>query len=41
MNNLKTNEARQSTNIPTKLIKGNSDTFGNFIFETLTTSFSA
>ena len=32
INNLKTNKATQSTDIPTKLIKENSDIFGDFIF---------
>ena len=32
MNNLKTNKATQSTDIPTKFIKENSDIFGDFIF---------
>ena len=32
MNTLKTNKATQSTDIPTKLIKENSDIFGDFIF---------
>ena len=32
INNLKTNKATQSTNIPTKLIKESSDIFGDFIF---------
>ena len=30
INNLKTNKATQSTDIPTKLIKENSDIFGDF-----------
>ena len=34
-NNLDTNKAIQNTNIPTKLIKENSDIFANFIFENL------
>ena len=33
INNLKTNKATQITDIPTKLIKENSDIFGDFIFE--------
>ena len=33
INNLKTNKATQSTGIPAKLIKENSDTFGDFIFD--------
>ena len=32
INNLKTNKATQSTDIPTKLIKKNSDIFGDFTF---------
>ena len=32
INNLNTNKATQSTDIPTKLIKENSDIFGDFIF---------
>ena len=32
INNLKTNKAAQSTDIPNKLIKENSDIFGAFIF---------
>ena len=32
INNFKTNKATQSTNIPTKPIKENSDIFGDFIF---------
>ena len=32
INNLKTNKATQSTNIPAKLIKESSDIFGDFIF---------
>ena len=32
-NNLKTNNATQSTDIPTKFVKENSDIFGDFIFE--------
>ena len=32
INNLKTNKATQNTDIPTKLIKENSDIFGDFIF---------
>ena len=32
INNLETNKATQSTDIPTKLIKENSDIFGDFIF---------
>ena len=32
INNLKTNKATQSTDIPTKLIRENSDIFGDFIF---------
>ena len=32
INNLKTNKATQNTDIPTKLIKNNSDIFGDFIF---------
>ena len=32
INNLKTNNATQSTDIPTKLINKNSDIFGDFIF---------
>ena len=35
INNLKTNKATQNTDIPTKLIKGNSDIFADFIFENL------
>ena len=31
-NNLKTNKATQSIDIPTKIIKKNSDIFGRFIF---------
>ena len=33
INNLKTNKAIQKTDIPTKLIKENSDIFGDFIFK--------
>ena len=40
INNLKTNKATQSTDIPTKLIKENSDIFGDFFLKTLTTPFS-
>ena len=32
INNLRANKAAQSTDIPTKLIKENSDIFGDFIF---------
>ena len=32
INNVKTNKATQITDIPTKLIKENSDIFGHFIF---------
>ena len=32
VNNLRTNKATQSTDIPTKPIKENSDIFGDFIF---------
>ena len=35
INNLKTNKATQNTDIPTKLIKENSDIFADFIFENL------
>ena len=35
LNNLDTNKAIQNTDIPTKLIKENSDIFANFIFENL------
>ena len=35
INNLKTNKATQNTDIPTKLIKENSDIFVDFIFENL------
>ena len=35
INNLKTNKATQNTDIPTKLIKENSDIFTDFIFENL------
>ena len=38
INNLKTNKATQSTDIPTKLIKENSDIFGDFIFENFNNS---
>ena len=31
-NNLKTNNATQSTDMPTKIVKENSDIFGDFIF---------
>ena len=37
---LKINKATQSTDIPTKLVKKNSDIFGDFIFENLTVSYS-
>ena len=41
INNLKTNKATQNTDIPTKLIKENSDIFGIFfLLKTLTTAFS-
>ena len=33
--NLKANKATQNTNIPTKLIKENSEIFADFIFENL------
>ena len=35
INNLKTNKATQNTDIPTKLIKENSDIFAAFVFENL------
>ena len=35
INNMKTNKATQNTDIPTKLIKENSDIFADFIFENL------
>ena len=35
LNNLNINEATQNTNIPTKIIKENSDIFGDFIFSNL------
>ena len=35
INNLKLNKATRSTGIPTKLIKENSDIFGDFIFENI------
>ena len=35
INNLKTNKATQNTDIPTKLIKENSDIFADCIFENL------
>ena len=35
INNLKTNKATQTTDIPNKLIKENSDIFADFIFENL------
>ena len=38
INNPKTNKVTESTDIPTKLIKGNSDKFGGFIFENLNNS---
>ena len=38
INNLKTNKATQSIDIPTKLIKKNSDIFGDFIFENFNNS---
>ena len=38
INNLKTNKATQSTDIPTELIKENSDIFGDFIFENFNNS---
>ena len=38
INNVKTNKATQSTDIPTKLIKENSDIFGDFIFENFNNS---
>ena len=38
INNLKTNKATQSTDIPTKLIKENSDIFGDFSFENFNNS---
>ena len=41
MNNLKTNKATRSTDIPTKLIKQNSDVFGDFwifVFENFSSS---
>ena len=38
INNLKTNKATQSTDIPTKLIKENSDIFGDLIFENFNNS---
>ena len=40
LNNLDTNKAIQNTDIPTKLIKENSDIFANFIFENLNYSIS-
>ena len=39
INDLKTNKATQSTNIPTKLIKENSDIFGVLCLETLMNAF--
>ena len=38
--NLKPNKATQITDIPTKLIKENSDIFADFIFENLNESIS-
>ena len=38
--NLKANKATQNTDIPTKLIKENSDIFADFIFENLNDSIS-
>ena len=38
INNLKTNKKTQSTNIPTELIKENSDIFADFIFENFNNS---
>ena len=38
INNLKTNKTTQSTNIPTELIKENSDIFADFIFENFNNS---
>ena len=38
INNLKTDKATQSKDIPTKLIKENSDIFGDFIFENFNNS---
>ena len=35
INNLKTNKATQNTDIPTKLIKENSEIFADFTFENL------
>ena len=38
INNFKTNKATQSTNILTKLIKENSESFGDFVFENFNNS---
>ena len=35
LNNLNINKATQNTDIPTKIIKENSDIFGDFIFSNL------